>query len=400
MPLPLKQILLAGPDDAALAMSAKAGRQNGLGWVVSTVYSGNEALTLLDQASFDLVIASMVLPGMSGLDLLRATMVRHPHTVRVLLLDRPETELMLGSVGIAHQYLVKPCAADDLLQTVCRLLALDQFFTSDPLRRVVARIQQLPSPPTIYFRLMQELARSDATTGKVGEIISQDASLTAKLLQLANSAFFALPRPVMSVPEAVQIIGFNLVKSLSLSLGLFASLNSEAIGEYSSDRLYLHSLATGLLAQRILSDEGAESAIVDAAFTAGVLHDTGKLVLASALPELYHHALQLASDELIPQWQAEANVFGVSHAEIGAYLLGLWGLPPSIVEAVAWHHQPRRREPPAFGALAAVHIADYLQSRHLPASRRPLVVQIDEPYIQSLHLIDRIGQWEEAAGRL
>jgi HD-like signal output (HDOD) protein len=303
-------------------------------------------------------------------------------------------------VGIAHQYLVKPCAAEDLLLTVCRLLALDQFFTSDPLRRVVARIQQLPSPPTIYFRLMQELARPDATTGKVGEIISQDASLTAKLLQLANSAFFALPRPVVSVPEAVQIIGFNLVKSLSLSLGLFASLNSEAIGEYSSDRLYLHSLATGLLAQRILSDEGAESAIVDAAFTAGVLHDTGKLVLASALPELYQHALQLASDELIPQWQAEANVFGVSHAEIGAYLLGLWGLPPSIVEAVAWPHQPRRREPPAFGALAAVHIADYLQSRHLPASRRPLVVQIDEPYLQSLHLIDRIGQWEETAGRL
>jgi putative nucleotidyltransferase with HDIG domain len=247
---------------------------------------------------------------------------------------------------------------------------------------------------------MQELARPDATTEKVGEIISQDASLTAKLLQLANSAFFALPRPVVSVPEAVQIIGFNLVKSLSLSLGLFASLNSEAIGEYSSDRLYLHSLATGLLAQRILSDEGAESAIVDAAFTAGVLHDTGKLVLASALPELYQHALQLASDELIPQWQAEANVFGVSHAEIGAYLLGLWGLPPSIVEAVAWHHQPRRHEPPALGVLAAVHIADYLQNRHLPASRRPLVVQIDEPYIQSLHLIDRIGQWEEAAGRL
>ena len=400
MPPPLKQILLAGPDDATLAMSAKVGRQNGLGWVVSTVYSGSEALTLLDQASFDLVIASMVLPGMNGLDLLRATMVRHPQTVRILLLDQPQPELMLGAVGIAHQYLVKPCSPDDLLATVCRLLALDQFFTSDPLRRVVARIQQLPSPPTIYFRLMQELARHDATTERVGEIISQDASLTAKLLQLANSAFFALPRPVVSVPEAVQIIGFNLVKSLSLSLGLFASLNNETVGEYNSERLYVHSLATGLLAQKILSDEGAESAVVDAAFTAGVLHDTGKLVLASALPDLYRHALQLAADELIPQWQAEANVFGVSHAEIGAYLLGLWGLPPSIVEAVAWHHQPHRREPPAFGALAAVHIADYLQSRHLPASRRPMIVQIDEPYLQSLHLIDRIGQWEDAAGRL
>jgi len=222
---------------------------------------------VLDQASFDMVIASMALPGMSGLDLLRATMVRQPHTVRVLLLDRPQPEFMLNAVGIVHQYLVKPCAGGDLLATVCRLLALDQFFTSDPLRRVVARIQQLPSPPTIYFRLMQELARPDATTGSIGEIIAQDASLTAKLLQLANSAFFSVPQPVVSVPEAVQIIGFNLVRSLSLSLGLFASLNGEAVGEYNSERLYLHSLATGLLAQRILSDEGAESAIVDAAFT-------------------------------------------------------------------------------------------------------------------------------------
>lgn len=400
MPLPLKQILLAGPDDAALAVSSMAGRQNGLGWVVSTVYSGSEALALLDQTSFDLVIASMVLPGMNGLDLLRATMVRHPHTVRVLLLDQPDPACMLNSVGIAHQYLVKPCRSDDMLATVCRLLALDQFFTSDPLRRVVARIQQLPSPPTIYFRLMQELARPDATTDSIGGIIAQDASLTAKLLQLSNSAFFGPTQPVVSVPQAVQIIGFNMVRSLALSLGLFASLNGEAVGEFNADRLYLHSLSTGLLAQKILSDEGADSEIADAAFTAGVLHDTGKLVLASALPELYRRALQLAADEMIPQWQAEANVFGVSHAEIGAYLLGLWGLPPAIVEAVAWHHQPRRREPPSLGPLTAVHIADYLQSRHLPANRRPLVVQIDAAYIESLHLIDRISAWEDAAGRL
>jgi putative nucleotidyltransferase with HDIG domain len=244
---------------------------------------------------------------------------------------------------------------------------------------------------------MQELASVNATTESIGNIIAQDASLTAKLLQLANSAFFAQSDPVMSVPEAVQIIGFNLVKSLSLSLGLYASLGAETVGEYSSDRLYLHSLATGLLAQKILSDEGADPKIVDAAFTAGVLHDTGKLVLAAALPELYLQALQLASDEMIPQWQAEANIFGVSHAEVGAYLLGLWGLPPAIVEAVAWHHQPRYREPPVFGALAAVHIADYLQSRHLPASRCPLVVQFDEPYMQALQLLERIESWEQSA---
>jgi len=393
-----KRVLLVEPDESILLMLAKAGDTAG-GWDVQPARSGDEGLSLLGTQPFDIVVTGSDVPGLGGLDLLRAAMLRYPSMARMILLDRPEPERVIGALGVAHQYVVKPCRSGDLVSAMNRLAALDRFFTNESLRRVVARVQQLPSPPTVYFRLMKELSRLDATTESVGAIIAQDASLTAKLLQMVNSAYFGLGRRISSVPEAVQVLGFSLVKSLALSVSLFASLNPSRVGELHPDRLYLHSLATGLLAQTILTNEG-EAASAAAGFTAGILHDSGKLVLASALPELYAQAIRLAEDELLPQWQAEANIFGVSHAEVGAYLLGLWGLPVPIVEAVAWHHQPLHCQPAAFGPLAAVHVADVLQSRHVPASRRTLPVAMDDAYVQALGLGPRVEEWAEFAGKM
>jgi putative nucleotidyltransferase with HDIG domain len=395
-----KRILLVDADDARLALFSSVCREHRPDWELAGACDSEEALARLQTAPFDAVVASNGTPGMGAIDLLRKTMMRHPRAARIILSDPMDEDLMLRSIGTAHQYLPEPCIPEELVAALSRLMELDAFFTNENLRRVVSRIQQLPCPPTIYFRLMKELARSDATIDAIGSLIAQDASLTAKLLQVANSAFFGLERPVVSVPEAVHILGFNLVKSLALSHSLFASLNPGASSGLSPDRLYLHSLATALLAQRIAAGEAGDPVTIDTAFAAGILHDTGKLVLASALPEHYRRAVRLAEDELMPQWQAEANVFGVGHAEVGAYLLGLWGLPVPIVDAVAWHHQPGRRDPPSFGALAAVHIADFLQSHLLPASQRPMAVELDVPYVEGLHIHEKLGEWADDAGHL
>jgi putative nucleotidyltransferase with HDIG domain len=393
-----KRILLVNDDGQTLDTYSTACLPYRADWEVTTANSGAAALDLMGQGVFDAVVADMRMPDMSGLELLRAAMFCHPQTARILLSELSGRDMIVGSLGIVHQYLPKPCAPGDLLSAISRLMVLDQFFTNDFLRLVVARVRQLPSPPRVYFQLMRELARADATTESVGAIIAQDSSLSAKLLQVANSAFFSPSQPVMSVQEAVQTVGFNLVKGVALSLSLFASLNPGAVDEVNADRLYIHCLATALLAQKIATDESAPQATVDAAFTAGILHDIGKLVLASSLPGLYRRAVQLAADELIPQWQAEANIFGVDHAAVGAYLLGLWGLPAPIVEAVAWHHEPTHRRAPAFNALTAVHVADFLQSHHWPSSPRSLIVKLDASYVQSLDLDERIARWAEVGG--
>ncbi len=400
MPLSPKRILLVNADEDVLAALSTACLPYHEDWQLTTATTGADALDQLGQGHCDAVIADRQLKDMSGLELLRTAMVCHPQMARILLSEQPDRDTVIASLGIVHQYLPTPCAPADLLSAICRLTVLDRFFTNDLLRMIVARVQQLPSPPRVYFQLMKELAQPDATIDSVGAIIAQDSSLSAKLLQVVNSAFFSPPAPIVSVREAVQIVGFNLVKSLSLSLGLFASLNPLAATEVNPDRLYLHSLATAMLAQKIMIDESVGSETADAAFTAGILHDVGKLVLVSALPGLYRQSVQLAADELMPQWQAEANIFGVDHAAVGAYLLGLWGLPAPIVEAVAWHHEPGHHHPPAFNALTGVHVADFLQSQHWPASQRTLVVNLDIAYIQSLDLAEKIERWSEVEGSL
>ncbi len=397
MPAPIKRILLADHDHEFAMSLAYACTRRGLDWEVSEARTCDEALGKLQQIPIDAIIADARFAGGSGVKLLHAVTDRHPRISRIILSDQPTEELMLGSLGAAHQYLAKPCSLAELIAAVSRLEALDSFFMKDPLRRLANRIQRLPSPPTVCLRLVNELARSDATTDSVGAIIARDSGLTARVLQVANSAFFKPEHPVVNAPEAVQVLGFNLVKSLALSQGLSTTLGPAPTGELDPERLYRHSLGTGLLAQTIARDQGGDTEAVDAAFTAGILHDTGKLVFASALPELYTKAVQRAAEESIPQWQSEAEVIGIGHAEIGAYLLGLWGLPSSIVEAVAWHHEPRRHDPQTSNVLTAIHVADYLESQRWPASRRRLVVKVDEPYMQSLQLAPRMEDWAEIA---
>jgi putative nucleotidyltransferase with HDIG domain len=181
---------------------------------------------------------------------------------------------------------------------------------------------------------------------------------------------------------------------------VFSRFDSEKLPGFPIEILWKHSLATGLLARRIASAESGDVAVVEAAFTAGVLHDIGKLVLACSLPEPYAAVMERATARSLPQWKVETELIGASHAEVGAYLLGLWGLPASIVEAVAWHHQPQLQDPREFGALAAVHMADVIQSRETPSSLAALPASTDREYLESLKLDHPLGTWENSEARM
>jgi HD-like signal output (HDOD) protein len=283
-----------------------------------------------------------------------------------------------------------------LRSAIQRILALDRFLQSDHLAEVVAKIQGLPSLPSACLRLIKGLSSLEATPENVGSMIIEDASLTSKLLELANSAFFSLARPVNSPKDAVQALGFSTVKTLALAISVFSRFDPERVPGLSMDRLWHHSLATGLLARRIVAREGGNLGVIEASFTAGVLHDVGKLIFGFSLPELYQSALDQARERSVPQWQAETDTIGADHGEVGAYLLGVWGLPAAIVEAVAWHHHPRKREPREFCALTAVHIADYVQGRKTPATENPLPVQLDREYVDGLSLNADVSTWEDA----
>lgn len=390
-----KRILFVDDETSVLALLQAVCGRIGPDWDVAFADSGSKALQLMAERPFDVVVADMRMPGMSGADLLNEVMERYPRTGRILLSSYADQPQILRLLGATHQYLGKPCDLSVLGASVGGILALEHFLSSDRLGEVVEQIQNWPRSPALYRRLIRRLASPEANPENVAALISEDANLTARLLQLADPTFLGRAMPTESLQDLVRILGFSSVRSLVLFIYAFLSFEAEERSEASTERLWRHSLATGLLARRIAAREGGNLGVIEASFTAGLLHDVGKLILRAHLPEPYQSALDYACKRRMPQWQAEAEVIGVGHAEVGAAFLGRWGLPSTILGAVAWHHHPRMRQPWDFSPLAAVHMSDSVHARKTPASELDLPVWFDREYVDSLKLGAAMSTWEE-----
>lgn len=380
-------------DDEPLALQGlqRAMRGDLATWDMQFVGSGAEALTALAERPADLVVADMRMPVMNGPQLLREVARLHPQTVRFILSGNADRDLIFQCVNTAHQFLAKPCDTGELKVAIGRAFALNDLLRSDPLRRLISRLHTIPSPPAIYHKLREQLTAADPSAEKLGRTIGQDPAMTAKILQLVNSAFFGLSRKISSPVEAAAQLGVDTLRTLVLWTHIFSAPRSpslrQALGDISN-----HSLLTGQLARQIVELEDGYDRTREMAMTAGLLHDLGKLVLVTNRPGEYQEAILLAAREREPMWEAEQQVFGASHAEVGAYLVGLWGLPFDLVEAVAFHHNPGRGGNLAFSGLTAVHVANAFQ--HSPsgdsvASRSG----IDRRYLASLNLTRRVDEW-------
>lgn len=362
-------------------------------WDMAFAQSGVEALDLLGRRDFDVVVSDMRMPEMDGAQLLHTVMQRYPHIVRIVLSGHSDRELVVRSVGETHQYLAKPCDPDRLQAIVTRACALREYMANDNLRNIISRITTIPSPPDLYLQVLEEIRDRDGSIRKVGELISRDVGMTAKILQIVNSAFFGLPRHIADPAQAVNLLGLETLKALILSSHVFAEFKLESLNAYHLDLLWNHSIATGTLAKRIANEENCSAHTCDHALMAGILHDSGKLILAANLPEDYAAMLErLGRDNLHPL-KAEYDTFGTTHAEVGAYLFGLWGLPDPIVEAVAYHHHPSDCVADEFGCLGAVHVANALQTDHAYPEEQ-ITRRLDRVYLETLGLTDRLAAWK------
>jgi HD-like signal output (HDOD) protein len=222
--------------------------------------------------------------------------------------------------------------------------------------------------------------------------------MCAKLLQLVNSAFFGLPQRIVNPGEAVFYLGIDTIKALVLTLQFFAFFERVRLPEFSFPRLWSHCWTTGLLAREIARAESMEARALDQTFIAGLLHDSGKLVLATGLPTQYGSALKWQANLPGPIWKYEKDIFGTTHAEVGAYLLALWGLPDPIIEAVAWHHAPAESFNLRLSPLAVVHVADVLGQEMDPPD--PRTAALDEGFLTQAALLDRLPAWRELARQL
>jgi HD-like signal output (HDOD) protein/ActR/RegA family two-component response regulator len=365
-------------------------------WDMAFVEGGEQALEAFSKQPFDVVVTDMRMPRMSGNQLLHEVMTRWPRVVRLVLSGHSDEQMILQTVTTAHQYLSKPCDPEKLKAAIGRATRLRDVLSEGPVGDLVGRLSSLPSLPQVYLELAQELRSPDSSLCRIGGIISKDIGMTAKVLQLVNSAFFGLPQRITDPAQAINLLGLETVRSLMLTVHVFSEFRHEELSGLSSAALWSHSVAVSTYARRIAEMEKADKKTTNDSFAAGILHDAGKLVLAANLPRKYAEALALARKEDKSLSEAETQVFGATHAEVGAYLLALWAFPDPVVEALAFHHRPSGVPPQGFSPLVAVYVADCLDHRLGPGVRAAHEPQIDLDYMGVLGLADRIPQWTEA----
>jgi putative nucleotidyltransferase with HDIG domain len=322
---------------------------------------------------------------------------KHPQVVRIILSGQVEQEMTFQSVQVAHQSLSKPCDADILKHTLNKLFGLRNLLEDESIKRIVAQTETLPSLPAVYTEIITELQSSEPSVKKICETISADLAMTAKILQVVNSAFFGLVRKISNPKEAVMLLGTETIKALVLSVKIFSQFNQKKFAWFNFDELFNHSMSVSMLAQTISKQEHLDQNLVNNSLMAGMFHDLGKLILVTNFQEAYQQILTEAGKTRQNLWDLEIEQFGTSHAEIGAYLMGLWGLEYPVIEAIAFHHRPGKSLSNSTGLLTAVHFGDAfdrLKNNPDHLNSQIGLRQLDQGYLDNLGLSGRINDWQ------
>jgi HD-like signal output (HDOD) protein/CheY-like chemotaxis protein len=356
-------------------------------WDMDFVSSGPEALQCLASNPADVIVTDMRMPGMDGWQLLAEVKRLYPQTVRLVLSGYAEPGAIMRLVGTAHQYIAKPGESEILKNAIAQTNLMRRLLTSDEIALMVGNVGTLPSYPKAFQEISSCLKQPSGTVTEVARIISRDVAMTANIMKLVNSAFFGARRHVTSVDRAVAFLGLDTLTALVLGHGLFQSGGSNA-----TEALWLHSLRTASAARAIALHERLPAPRVDEAFLTGMLHDVGRVVFATRMSETGGAVLSSSANTMM---QVDKH-----HAEVGAYLLGLWGFPSHIVAAVALHHTPSQRADAGLDLTAIVHVADRLAHRELGGNLEAGESGIEPGLLEPLGLADHLPQWSRAVDLL
>ena len=364
-------------------------------WEVTFVTSRQSAFDALAKIPFGAVVTDMSRTAGAENDFLTEIAKRHPNIARVLLFNSVENTANTKSRGVADQCVPSPCTPAMLVTVVERAQMLHQWLADPSMKRLLPRIRKLPSVPTIYLRLVQLLQSPQSDLNDVAQIMREDFVMTAKLLQMVNSPFFGLKRAVSSLDEAVTHLGFEQTKSLVLLAQVFSNYVEDKSSSFSLDQLWRHLMGTAKLARRIVNFEMDDPVLAETAFTAGLLHDVGKLLFAVNCAKEYDSLVAQADLNDMPYVDAERNLLGTSHAELGACVLGTWGLPAEILESIAFHHTPSLQVGKGFCPLTAVHVANVFEHGLSSRSLGIEACNVDHAYLAGIGCEDRLPSWRE-----
>ncbi len=361
-------------------------------WDMVFAVGGYEAKKQLMGSHFDVIVTDMLMPGTSGQELLNIVREKYPEMIRLVLSGYSDQEIIMQTTKTAHQYLSKPCNVDDIKAAIQRSLSLRKLLKEPRLTRLAAQLKTIPSLPAIYNEIMTKLQNPTVPLKEIAEIISQDIGMSAKMLQIVNSSFFGVAKHIESVERAVSLLGLDIIRSLVLSFHLFEKFKEREVNINVLNRVWVHSMAVAGYSKKLAEIMNLDGKLIDYSYMAGMMHDIGKLILMAEVPQTYQSLLREAINDNTPLRIKEHDAFHASHAELGAYVLGIWGLQQPVIEAIAYHHHPSASPTTIPTPLTAVHLANVFDYEINPSHRDSQHCSLDIEYLDRLDLTKKVDK--------
>lgn len=330
----MKRLLGVHNDERAFEPLRRALLESHRDWELVVVADAEAALRQLAGRPADAVLVAHVPPTLDATRVLQIVRERHSDAVRLMFAAPGDAAGVAAAQSHAQRTLPMDATPALILETLRQTLTLRALVATPGLRQVLGRIGGLPALPRVYASLTRRLESGDTSIEEIAELLEEDEGLAARVLKLANSAYFGRDQAVTRLSAAAARLGTRLLKGLVLTAEVDEGFGAAAAAGFDREGYQRHVT----LVARIASSLEPRAQWKDDAFTGGLLHDIGKRVLVARLPDVARACAAQAAREGRPIHEVETEKLGVHHGALGAYLLGLWGLPSSLVESTARHH--------------------------------------------------------------
>lgn len=396
----MKKILFVDDEPAILDGLQDSLRKYRRCWDMTFACGGDNAITELSTKQYDVVVSDVRMPGIGGIDVLAYAKDNHPEAMRIALTGFADEDSTIKLTELAQRYLTKPCSVEELDEAISRDSGLIEAFDNPIVQELAGAAGRLPAGENVQFKILNSLNSTEGSIDDIATIIEEDVALTAKLLQLANSSFFRRQTSVASARHAVSHLGVDVIRSLVLADQLFECSKDILPMDYLDVRaMHKHSFLCSIIAKEI----SPNPELASVAMTAGLLQGVGKIIIALEKPEIIASLLNVG--EGAPYvWaspEAEREILGCTHAEVGGYFLNLWGVPTSIVEAVTFHENPTAVFSRDFDCVGVVHVSNYLAHWCVTEDDSQDVEKLlDREFLEALTPTGSEERWKETASEI
>jgi HD-like signal output (HDOD) protein len=335
------------------------------GYSVFSANNGKKAIEVLEEEKIDLLITNIRLEDMNGLELLKFVKKTYPLIFRVVIGKHQEEKDVISALrnNLAKMYLSKSWDSERINSIINKIFSIEDILKNKELLKIINNIGGLPTLPDIYSRLCFEIEKG-TSIGEIAKIIEEDQSIAATVLKIVNSGFYGIRTG--SIQYAISYLGLNNIKNIILTNGVLNNVNADKCSYFNPELLWKHSYFSNklviLIYKKLLNKN-----IDNLNLTAGLLHDIGKIVLIKRISEEYPKVNELIKDNKRISFE-DREILGISHQQIGGYLLKWWDIPYPIVEAAVFHHSPLDNRVINKELVSVVHLADYHSCKQLGIS--------------------------------